>query len=220
MRILVCKNYEEMSKKAAQMILSQITLKPNAVLGLATGSTPVGMYKNLVDMYNHGIIDFSEVTTFKVTRRVNDQGVEVEDRVETFRGMFGVVYLNKNSMMNIGIYGDSRMRRFRRDRIEMDSTEFEQYYDLVTDDKIRAMRVFTSDLLEKFIDVKKAHKNGVEVKIEWDKIYFRFRCGEIFEPPAFVNGLKKEYLKSFYNHIYYPLELLDKTVECLNEIHE
>ena len=66
MRILVCKNYEEMSKKAAQMILSQITLKPNAVLGLATGSTPVGMYKNLVDMYNNGIIDFSEVTTFNL----------------------------------------------------------------------------------------------------------------------------------------------------------
>lgn len=66
MRILVCKNYEEMSKKAAQMILSQITLKPNSVLGLATGSTPIGMYKNLVDMYNHGIIDFSEVTTFNL----------------------------------------------------------------------------------------------------------------------------------------------------------
>lgn len=66
MRILVCKNYEEMSKKAAQMILSQITLKPNSVLGLATGSTPIGMYKNLVDMYNHGIVDFSEVTTFNL----------------------------------------------------------------------------------------------------------------------------------------------------------
>lgn len=165
-------------------------------------------------------IQLAEVTTFKVTHRVNDQGQEVEDRVETFRGMYGVVYLNKNSMMNIGIYGDSKMRRFRRDRIEMDSSEFEQYYDLVTDDKIRAMRVFTSDLLEKFIDVKKAHKNGVELKVEWDKIYFRFRCGEIFEPPAFVNGLKKEYLKTFYNYIYYPLELLDKTVECLNEVHE
>lgn len=78
MRILVCKNYEEMSKKAAQMILSQITLKPNSVLGLATGSTPIGMYKNLVDMYNHGIIDFSEVTTFNLDEyyqlpRTNDQ---------------------------------------------------------------------------------------------------------------------------------------------------
>ena len=58
MRILVCKNYEEMSKKAAQMILSQVTLKPNSVLGLATGSTPIGMYKNLVEMYNNQVIDF------------------------------------------------------------------------------------------------------------------------------------------------------------------
>ena len=66
MRILVCKDYNEMSKKAAQMILSQITLKPNCVLGLATGSTPVGMYKNLVEMYESGVLDFSEVQTFNL----------------------------------------------------------------------------------------------------------------------------------------------------------
>ena len=47
MRIIVCENYEEVSKKAAQMILSQVTLKPNSVLGLATGSTPIGMYEEL-----------------------------------------------------------------------------------------------------------------------------------------------------------------------------
>ena len=47
MRIIVCENYEEVSKKAAQMILSQVTLKPNSVLGLATGSTPIGMYENI-----------------------------------------------------------------------------------------------------------------------------------------------------------------------------
>ena len=66
MRILVCRDYESMSKKAAQIILSQITLKPNTVLGLATGSTPIGMYKNLVEMYKDGIIDFSEVQTFNL----------------------------------------------------------------------------------------------------------------------------------------------------------
>lgn len=66
MRILVCDNYDEMSKKAAQMILSQITLKPNSVLGLATGSTPIGMYDNLVKMYQTGILDFSEVRTFNL----------------------------------------------------------------------------------------------------------------------------------------------------------
>lgn len=66
MRILVCKDYDEMSQKAAQMILSQITLKPNCVLGLATGSTPIGMYDNLVRMYQQGMVDFSEVQTFNL----------------------------------------------------------------------------------------------------------------------------------------------------------
>ena len=78
MRIIVCENYEEVSKKAAQMILSQITLKPDSVLGLATGSTPVGMYKNLIKMNKEGHIDFSEVKTFNLDEyyklpRTNDQ---------------------------------------------------------------------------------------------------------------------------------------------------
>ena len=66
MRIIVCENYEEVSKKAAQMILSQVTLKPNSVLGLATGSTPIGMYENLVSLNKKGDIDFSEVRTFNL----------------------------------------------------------------------------------------------------------------------------------------------------------
>ena len=48
------------------MILSQIPLKPNCVLGLATGSTPIGMYENLVTMYQQGVVDFSEVQTFNL----------------------------------------------------------------------------------------------------------------------------------------------------------
>ena len=66
MRILVCKDYESMSQKAAQIILNQVTLKPNSVLGLATGSTPIGMYKNLVDMYKNGVVDFSDIITFNL----------------------------------------------------------------------------------------------------------------------------------------------------------
>ena len=66
MRILVCKDYNEVSKKAAQIILSQVTLHPSSVLGLATGSTPVGMYKELIKLYEAGLIDFSKVSTFNL----------------------------------------------------------------------------------------------------------------------------------------------------------
>ena len=66
MRVIVCKNYEEMSEQAAKLVASQITLKPDSVLGLATGSTPVGMYQRLVEMYENKEIDFSGVTTFNL----------------------------------------------------------------------------------------------------------------------------------------------------------
>lgn len=63
MRIIITKNYEDMSQKAANIISAQIITKPNCVLGLATGSTPIGTYKVLVDRYNNGDLDFSTVST-------------------------------------------------------------------------------------------------------------------------------------------------------------
>jgi len=66
MRIIVVDNYEEMSKKAARMIASQVMLKPDSVLGLATGDTPLGMYKELVKLFNNAEVDFNEVRTFNL----------------------------------------------------------------------------------------------------------------------------------------------------------
>ena len=63
MRFIVTKDYNDMSRKAANIISDQIITKPNCVLGLATGSTPVGTYKQLVEWYNKGDLDFSEVST-------------------------------------------------------------------------------------------------------------------------------------------------------------
>ena len=66
MRIIVCDNYDLLSKKAAQIVGSQMILNPKSILGLATRSTPIGMYKNLIKMYEEGLIDFSKTTTFNL----------------------------------------------------------------------------------------------------------------------------------------------------------
>ena len=66
MRIIVVDNYEEMSKRAALMIASQVMLKPDSVLGLATGDTPLGMYRELIKLYNKKEVDFNEVRTFNL----------------------------------------------------------------------------------------------------------------------------------------------------------
>ena len=61
MRIYKTKDYEDMSRKAANVISAQVITKPDCVLGLATGSTPIGTYKQLIERYQNGDLDFSEV---------------------------------------------------------------------------------------------------------------------------------------------------------------
>lgn len=63
MKIIKAKDYKDMSRKAANIISAQVILYPNSVLGLATGSSPVGTYKQLVEWYDKGDIDFSNVRT-------------------------------------------------------------------------------------------------------------------------------------------------------------
>lgn len=63
MRIYKASDYQDMSRKAANIISAQIILKPNCVLGLATGSTPIGIYRQLIEWYQKGDLDFSEVKT-------------------------------------------------------------------------------------------------------------------------------------------------------------
>ena len=63
MKIIKAKDYEDMSRKAANIISAQVILKPDCVLGLATGSTPIGAYKQLAAWYEKGDVDFAEVST-------------------------------------------------------------------------------------------------------------------------------------------------------------
>ena len=78
MRIIKATDYKDMSRKAANIISAQIIMKPDSVLGLATGSTPIGLYEQLVEWYNKGDLDFSKISTvnldeYKGLNRENDQ---------------------------------------------------------------------------------------------------------------------------------------------------
>lgn len=66
MVIYKVKNYEEMSRKAASLIAAQVIAKPDSILGLATGSSPVGTYQNLIKAYENGDLDFSNVKSINL----------------------------------------------------------------------------------------------------------------------------------------------------------
>ena len=78
MRVYQVKSYDDMSRKAANVISAQIIMKPDCVLGLTTGSSPIGTYKQLIDWYNKGDLDFSQVKSvnldeYKGLPRDNEQ---------------------------------------------------------------------------------------------------------------------------------------------------
>lgn len=98
MQLYQMKTYEEMSKKAAGIISAQIILKPASVLGLATGSTPVGIYKNLIEEYKEGNLDFSQVKTVNLDEY---KGLEPENK-QSYRyfmdtNLFDHVNINKEN---------------------------------------------------------------------------------------------------------------------------
>lgn len=94
MKIVVTKDYTEMCKLASRIFAAQITLKPDSVLGLATGSTPVGMYKELIQMYNEGRVDFSHVKTVNLDEYAGLNG----DNDQSYR-----YFMNHNLFDHINI---------------------------------------------------------------------------------------------------------------------
>ena len=70
MKFIVTENYEAMSRKAAAILAAKVVEKPDCVLGLATGSTPIGTYQNLINWYQSGDLDFSQVKSVNLDEYV------------------------------------------------------------------------------------------------------------------------------------------------------
>lgn len=94
MRIYCAKDYKEMSRKAANIISAQIIMKPNCVLGLATGSSPIGTYQQLIDWYQKGDLDFSEVKSVNLDEY---KGLKAENS-QSYR-----YFMNKNLFQSVNI---------------------------------------------------------------------------------------------------------------------
>jgi glucosamine-6-phosphate deaminase len=99
MRIIIGKDYEEMSKQAANIIAGQLFLNPRSVLGLATGSTPLLIYRMLVERHQKDGLDFSRVTSFNLDEYV---GLEADNphsyQYYMFTNFFDSVNMNRQNV--------------------------------------------------------------------------------------------------------------------------
>lgn len=94
MEVVICQDYDSMSKRAAQVVADVVREKPDAVLGFATGSTPVGLYKELIRMHRAEGLDFSRVTTFNLDEYAGLSG----DHPQSYR-----YFMNENLFNHINV---------------------------------------------------------------------------------------------------------------------
>ena len=94
MKFITVDTYERLSRQAANIISAQVILKPDSVIGLATGSSPLGTYKQLIEWYEKGDIDFSKVTSVNLDEYVGLDGTN--DQIYRY-------FMNKNFFEHINI---------------------------------------------------------------------------------------------------------------------
>ena len=97
MKLIIAKNYEELSKIAAEEFAEVIINKPTAILGLATGGSPVGMYKELIRKYENKELDFSKCTSINLDEYIG-LNPEHEQSYRNFMNtnLFNYININKD----------------------------------------------------------------------------------------------------------------------------
>lgn len=122
MRIYKSKDYFDMSRKAANIISAQVILKPDCVLGLATGSSPLGTYEQLIDWYRKGDLDFSQVSSVNLDEYL---GLDPEHE-QSYR-----YFMNENFFNHINI---DKSRTFVPDGLASDIEKVCKDYDSLIED--------------------------------------------------------------------------------------
>lgn len=119
MKLIHAKSYSDLSRKAANLISAQVIIKPDSVLGLATGSTPLGIYRQLIRWYEKGDLDFADVTTVNLDEYC---GLPPSDRRSYHYFMqhnffSGINVAPERIYLPDGLAGDSRRECARYDGI-------------------------------------------------------------------------------------------------------
>lgn len=121
-------------------------------------------------------------------RRGND------DKIELNEGIFAYVDCDKDIGIDIKISINQFEISKQYNKVEMDSTEFEKCFDIYSENKILAMRLLTSDVMQTLVDFYNKYNIDYEIVIRYNRIYMRFFTGSMFEPKLFGDSVNKAHL--------------------------
>ena len=161
-------------------------------------------------------IEMSEVHTEEEQESTDSDGNTTTTYVTLFYGMFGHIQINNIYNGEMKIHSDKgKLAKLFGDkqRIEMDSSEFEKYFDVYAEDKIQAMQVLTSDIIEEMIDFRTNHKTKFEITINGNQLYIRFHTGDMFEANLIKSSTNEKTLREVYDIINFTFDITRKFIK-------
>lgn len=162
-------------------------------------------------------VQMGEVKTEEVETRRDAQGRTTTTTRTVFSGLFGKIILNKSINSELRIMQNGKLF-FNKERIKMDSNEFEKYFDVKATNQILGMQLLTADVMQDLIDFQNENNIRYDIVIENDVLYLRFHCGRIFEPTNIKNEMiDKKMLEKYYNVLKFTNVLVEKIINLINE---
>ena len=166
---------------------------------------------------NKYYIDMAEVFTEHVETHTDSEGNTHTTRITIFHGLFAKVTSEKSITSELRIVQD-KIGKYNKNRLNMDSSEFEKYFDVITDNKIIAMQLLTADVMEEMIEFENKTNMKYDIVVKENEIYLRFHCGDMFEPQSVRKGIiNKAQLKKYFYMLNFTYNLSNRLIELINE---
>lgn len=143
--------------------------------------------------------------------------IDVKEYENKFAGIFAYTVTNNRINDRINIVKNSTVIT-DYSKIKLDSQEFEQYFNVYSENKILAMQLLTSDVMELILDFYKKFNLQFEIVFKDDKIYLRFISGELFEPKIYKRSMERRNLFIYYSILNFVADLTKNINKTLNEL--
>lgn len=147
-----------------------------------------------------------------------EDGVRTTRTVVDYFGLYGFAVIPTSlALCEIKIVSNSFFRKFSKNRVEVESESFEKVYDIITKDRMYAMKIMKPKVIEAFNKVTQSGCKGLEVRIVGNIIYFRYQSGDIFEPAKVGDMFKPEKIREYLMTIYNPLNIIKALIYALDD---
>jgi len=173
--------------------------------------------------YITGIMDDETKIEIAEVKTKNESRDEDGNKTQTtvFHGLFGSIKIKEYITLQMKIHSNREILGKilnSRTRLEMDSSEFEKYFDVYTKDKMIGMQLLTSDVMLKLIEFRQKINKEYEITIKNSHIYIRIKCGEVFEASKLKETMDYNTLKNYYDMLNLFFEISEQIKNNIKQI--